>query len=218
MTRPSEHTRQKILKAATELFAARGYEGASVRRILTKAGANQAAISYHFGGKQGLYGEVLKTAFAALTRNEDVGPATLQTLPPEAALRAFIHQQLKPMLSRDEAGRYLRIFAWEALRPSPILRTFIKDEAMPFVAAATDLVRRFLPDSASPEEAFIAALWLLGQCSVFVRNREELARPPLGLRIDAPLVERLTDQLTRMALAGLRASAAEAAGPASSAA
>ena len=67
MTRPSEITRERVMKAAERLFAERGYEGTSVRAIVAKARVNQAAINYHFAGKEGLYREVLRTAFRALT-------------------------------------------------------------------------------------------------------------------------------------------------------
>jgi AcrR family transcriptional regulator len=57
MTRPSDITRERILKAAERLFADRGYEETSIRAIVAKARVNQAAINYHFGGKDGLYRE-----------------------------------------------------------------------------------------------------------------------------------------------------------------
>ena len=65
MTRPSDITRERILKAAERLSADRGYEETSIRAIVTKARVNQAAINYHFKGKDGLYREVLRTAFRA---------------------------------------------------------------------------------------------------------------------------------------------------------
>ncbi len=55
MTRPSEITRERILKAAERLFAEHGYDATSVRAIVAKARVNQAAINYHFAGKEGLY-------------------------------------------------------------------------------------------------------------------------------------------------------------------
>jgi len=54
MTRPSEITRDRILKAAERLFAERGYEDTSVRAIVAKARVNQAAINYHIAGKEGM--------------------------------------------------------------------------------------------------------------------------------------------------------------------
>ena len=75
MTRPSDITRERILKAAERLFAERGYDGTSIRTIVAKAKVNQAAINYHFDGKDGLYREVLHVAFRALT--EDAIPTEL---------------------------------------------------------------------------------------------------------------------------------------------
>jgi actin-related protein len=55
---PSLPTVQPALR---RLFADRGYEETSIRAIVTKARVNQAAINYHFGGKDGLYREVLRS-------------------------------------------------------------------------------------------------------------------------------------------------------------
>src|SRR6516225_6761734 len=70
MTRPSEVTRERIMKAAERLFAESGYDGTSTRAIVAKAKVNQAAINYHFDGKNGLYREVLRNAFRGLTENQ----------------------------------------------------------------------------------------------------------------------------------------------------
>ena len=65
-------TRERLLQAATRLFADNGYHGASVRDICNLAGANPGAVSYHFGGKRQLYRAVLRRAAAGLA---DMGPA-----------------------------------------------------------------------------------------------------------------------------------------------
>jgi hypothetical protein len=85
-------------------------------------------------------------------------------------------------------NHYIRIFAWENVRPSKALRNFVTTSAMPFLASATDLVRRFLPPNASDQDARCAAIWLMGQCSVFVRNREQFRQPPFNLKIDEAFV------------------------------
>lgn len=51
----SEKTRDALLTAATDVFGKAGYDAASNRAIADAAGANQALIGYHFGGKHGLY-------------------------------------------------------------------------------------------------------------------------------------------------------------------
>jgi len=57
--RDREATRQALLAAGTELFASHGFDGAKVDAIASHAGVNKALISYHFGGKKGLYTEIL---------------------------------------------------------------------------------------------------------------------------------------------------------------
>jgi len=59
-------TRNDIMEAARELFAKRSYEAVSVRDIVSQAGANVAAVSYHFGGKENLYREIVRQDLAAL--------------------------------------------------------------------------------------------------------------------------------------------------------
>ena len=53
-------TRRQLLEAAGEVFAEAGFRDATVREICRRAGANIAAISYHFGDKEKLYAEVLR--------------------------------------------------------------------------------------------------------------------------------------------------------------
>lgn len=50
-----DQTRQRLIAAGLLVFGRDGYEGASTRRLASEAGANVAAIAYHFGGKWGLY-------------------------------------------------------------------------------------------------------------------------------------------------------------------
>jgi AcrR family transcriptional regulator len=204
MTRPSDITRERILKAAERLFAERGYDGTSIRTIVAKAKVNQAAINYHFDGKDGLYREVLHVAFRALTEDQLAHGEEIKTLSKEAALAEFVRRQLRPLTARDELSRSLRIFNWETVRPTPVFRKMMSEEATPFMGLAVDLIRRFLPN-ADQRTLMVAAIWLLGQCSVFVRNRDQLAGPPMNLALDADAVEWLTAMISRWTAGGLGA-------------
>jgi AcrR family transcriptional regulator len=203
MTRPSDHTREAIIKAAVHLFADKGFDGTSVRDIVTKARVNQAAINYHFKTKDGLYLEVLRTAFDKLMTDGGFDPETLKSLSREEALRSFLRQQLRPLLFRDELSRYIRLFAWESAHPSKTFLKFMATNTMSYMTAAVDIVRRFMPKGADHRSALCAAIWLMGQCNVFVRNRELLAREPFNIMADEPFVEELTALITRLAMGGL---------------
>jgi AcrR family transcriptional regulator len=59
-------TRQALLRAGAQLFPGKGFDGVSVEDLAGRAGVNKALISYHFGGKRGLYVAVLESAFAEM--------------------------------------------------------------------------------------------------------------------------------------------------------
>lgn len=71
----SAHKRALILKAAREVFAAEGLEGASLRAIAARAGYTPAALYFHFDSKEAIYAEVLRASLAALGRTIDTAVA-----------------------------------------------------------------------------------------------------------------------------------------------
>jgi AcrR family transcriptional regulator len=208
LTRQADATRQSLIAAGLAVFAERGFEAGSVRLITQRAKANQAAINYHFGGKDGLYREVLRAALRAFEDEGAAGAKAADGLGRAEALRRFVGLQLVPLLHRDRFSRYVRLFAWEHISPTKVFADFVASEKLPLLAAAGRLVRRYLPESASSEEVAVTTVWLIQQPAIFVRDQERLARPPLGLAIDRAFVERLEGYLTVLIDGALSARAA----------
>src|SRR5262249_52001212 len=203
MTRPSEVTRERIIRAAERLFAETGYDGTSIRAIVAKAKVNQAAINYHFDGKDGLYREVLRLAFRALTEHQLEHAQELKSMSREEASSQFAPRQLQPLLGRDGYSRHMRIFNWETVQPTTVFRHLLAEEAAPFLGLAGDLVRRFMPD-ADHRTVTVAAVWLLRQCSVFWRNRAPVSATPVRLVLDEAAVEWLSATISHWVVSGLR--------------
>lgn len=82
MPRDPDRTRAKILAAAVTEFAARGYAGARIDRIASRAGANKRMIYHHFGGKQAVFQ-------AALAEQLTMGSTT------ENLVRLWMHEALE---------------------------------------------------------------------------------------------------------------------------
>ncbi len=203
--KPTEFTRQSLLDHATNVFAERGFEGASVREITRRADANPAAIAYHFGGKGPLYLEVLRLAVSALSDAALLDEQIVERVSREEAVRLFIRQQVTPLLKHGQISRYLKIFAWETLAPTPLYREFIASEKLPVMDLADKIVRKFLPAAASRAEITVATIWLSQQVAPYVRHFDTMSKPPLNLKLDRGFIEQLAGDLAEMAIAGLSA-------------
>lgn len=87
-----DSTREALIAAGRALFARHGYDGASVRAITARAGANLGAITYHFGSKRALYDEVVRRCLEPLAERV-LALAYGGGAPPdriEAVVRAFV--------------------------------------------------------------------------------------------------------------------------------
>jgi len=108
-------TKKRVFDAAEKVFAARGFDGATIRDIAAQAGEPVGTIHHHGGGKEVLFhSTVARRAEAlaharidALERLRTEGDLTLETL-----LRAFMQPFLD--LSREDPGwrDYARLVAF----------------------------------------------------------------------------------------------------------
>ena len=96
MVRDAEATRQRLLDAATEEFAARGIAGARVDRIADAARSNKAQIYHYFGSKDGLFDAVFDRIVQATVSETPIDPTDL----PEYAGRLFDRYQQHPEIQR----------------------------------------------------------------------------------------------------------------------
>ena len=208
MSPPVEGTRDSLIKAAIDVFSAKGFEGGSVREITQAAKANQAAINYHFGGKEGLYREVLKASVQAFAELSPLDVNRLAAMDGPQAVEAFIRTQLKALNRRDQLGRFLRIFTWETLSRSEVFTEFLASEKLPIFGVAELIVRKFLPGTTERNDLWIAIFWLLSQIETFIRP-DRLERPPYSLTVDDSFVDRLGERLSAMTVAALTAFGAD---------
>ena len=68
---PNINSADKILEAATKLFAMDSFAAVSIKQISVASGVNSALISYYFGGKKNLYQEVLYTEAEKFLKLQD---------------------------------------------------------------------------------------------------------------------------------------------------
>ncbi len=83
-----EANRARILKAAIDEFASRGFKGASMDAIASRTHTTRAMINYYFGGKEEIYLAVLEQVYAEIREAE--GFLDLEHLPPMDAIRRIV--------------------------------------------------------------------------------------------------------------------------------
>jgi AcrR family transcriptional regulator len=106
-----EGTLRRILEAAREVFAEKGFAGARVDAIAKRAGVNKATIYYHIGDKEALYARVLHDVFSGAARS--ISEGIHQDQDPEEKLRTYIrkmartvgqHHHVPPIIMRELAS------------------------------------------------------------------------------------------------------------------
>lgn len=94
--------RNKLISIATRLFAEQGLNGVSIRKLSKTAGVSISMISYHFGGKEGLYSSVLQEQFACFEHIDEINTADSEALEKiEAYIRwTIVRHRNNPYLLR----------------------------------------------------------------------------------------------------------------------
>jgi AcrR family transcriptional regulator len=108
-------TRERLLDAGAALFSERGYAATTIRDISSGAGCNSSLVSYHFGGKEGLYEAVLSREYAALT--DRIPELRDPGLAPESRVVRFCRLIVETHRRRPTL---LRLVLSELMTPSPV--------------------------------------------------------------------------------------------------
>lgn len=104
-----DETRKLILDVAEQHFAEHGFAACSLRRVMTEAKVNVAAIHYHFGNKEKLFAKVVERRMGLLNdeRLEALNALDEQALQGERALESIIEAFVRPLFrlaSNEEYG------------------------------------------------------------------------------------------------------------------
>lgn len=146
-------TKPRLLAAATQLFAERGFHGTTIRDIAERAGVNVAAGNYHYGSKKALYLEVLRGQFANI-RAELVRRGASR---PESELRRLSRRDLEAVLAArtkvmldlligPPPSLHATLMLREMSDPSEALQVIVDEFIQPFQRELEAIVAHLLPD------------------------------------------------------------------------
>jgi AcrR family transcriptional regulator len=197
-------TEKRLLKAAGEIFAEHGYRAATVRQICEKAGANIAAVNYHFGDKEGLYMAVLRSVPAA---NAEKYPANVGLNPQATAeqkLRAYIQSLLHRVFDEGRPGWHTKIISREMIEPTRALDTLLEEVARPVHQELAFIIRELLDSPVSDETVRLCTLSVMSQCVYYHHARSVIRRLYPEQKYGTEDIARLADHITKFSLGALK--------------
>ena len=201
--RAAASTREKLVEAAGQVFAEHGYHATTVREIVKRSGANIAAVNYHFGGKLGLYTEVLQRLVRAARVNA-INSALDQNAPPEEILRAVIGARLQSVTRPNLQDLHSRIMMHELVQPTPALSRVVNEVSRPIYERLLELVGRIIDLPPKNEKTRLCVHSVMGQILVYVLAGPLLMRLWPELEMTPEQVDRIAEHIWDFSLAYLR--------------
>lgn len=200
-------TREQLLAAASEVFAAKGFRAATIAEICKRAKVNTAAASYHFGGKAALYVASWRYAFERSVRNYPPDGGVAAEAPAEERLRGRILSIMRRII--DPESHVFDIFHKELASPTGLLAEVIQQETAPIFQGLNAVIRELLGPKATEQQGRLCLMSIHSQCfGPLLRERHrkkaEAGRIPPGPEPLQDEVEALADHVTRFSLAGVR--------------
>ena len=154
------------MQAAGEIFADKGFQGATVREICQAAEVNIASVNYHFGDKQRLYIETVKRAQQLRTLRVPLPQWPEGTLP-EVKLRDFIRTLLTRMMAQEEAPWQHRLMMQEVMQPSQACREMVEDYIRPDHQRLLSILDELLPAEVPLVRRQQFSFSIVGQCMFY---------------------------------------------------
>jgi AcrR family transcriptional regulator len=169
---PPESARERVLRAALEVFAERGFEATGTTEVARRAGVTQPLVHYHFASKELLWEGAVAHLFGRLSALTDGAAADLVDLDPVSRLKVMLRRYVRFSASHPEVARF---FLREGAQPGPRLDWLVANHARPL----HDGLEALLADAQS--QGLLKALPLdVLQCLIIVAGSHPFTVPALA--------------------------------------
>jgi AcrR family transcriptional regulator len=203
-------TKESILDQAETLFAAQGYKATSLRQITAAAGANLAAVNYHFGSKEGLVAAVIGRRLLPLNdqrreRLEKVlARAEAESRKPSSTevLLAFIEPTLRLPESAAGARNFITLIGRAMADTDQTARQIFIQHMGPIIQLFYDALALALP-TLPPAVLYWRLNFVIGALSHTMRAIDKCPLPMAGA--EARDSRQLVDLLLPFLSAGMEA-------------
>ncbi|QGY38863.1 DUF1956 domain-containing protein [Pseudodesulfovibrio cashew] len=198
------NTKDALLAAAIEVFADKGFDAATVRDICGRAGANVAAVNYHYGGKDALYLAVLEEVFPRDTYEQSGD----EDMDPELRFKRYLRNLISDIYESGSATIAQRwsIFLREMAKPSRNLDFIVRRQVQPRADELREIVSALLgPECPESVLAYTSS-------SIWVLLLDHLLTQPILDRltprrpaVNSANLEEFVDHVFKFSLGGIKA-------------
>jgi TetR/AcrR family transcriptional regulator, regulator of cefoperazone and chloramphenicol sensitivity len=199
-------TRERLLSAASRLFAERGFAKVTVRDICRRAGANVAAVNYHFHGKTGLYEEVLRSAIQTMRGTTEAAQRAGAGRPPAEQLEAFIAIFLQKVVEGRNSWIH-RLMMHELSDPTPALDLVVDEVLRPRMAYLSGIIARLIGTAEDDPRVARCLMSVQAQIHALLVKNPIAERLVPERHIAANGVATIARHIARFSLAGIQAMA-----------
>ncbi len=204
--RDAQDTRQRLLAAASEVFAEKGFWETTHAEICEKAKANTAAVNYHFGSKENLYVEAWKYSFERSVEAHPPDGGIVSSAPVRERLRGRILAFMQRIADPD--NHEIETMHKEMANPTGLLTEALSQAIEPMRLGMQSMVQELLGDGAGEQQVSLCVMSLVGQCFGPMLHLRRAKMTPSAPRPAHPPfesgVEELADHVTQFSLAGIR--------------
>jgi len=198
-----DKTGHQLLEAAGEVFAEVGFRHATVREICRRAGANVAAVNYHFRDKETLYTEVLRHTQQKAFAKYPPLLGVAADAPPEEKLRAFVRSFLLRIFDEGSIAWFGKMMSREMVEPTDALDLLVAERLRPMASLLQGLVAEILGRPTQDESVRLCCFSVVSQCVFYHHCRTMISRIFPEQRLDASAIEQLAGHIARFSLAAM---------------
>jgi AcrR family transcriptional regulator len=198
-----KRTRDRLLQAACEVFAKKGFADTTVAEICAEADANIASVNYYFGSKEALYDAVWHRAFELA---EAFVPLEA-SLPEEASLESYVFHLARSVLSRTfcegNGGLFSKLLYREMASPTLALERISEEVFEPQMQRLRGAILRAYPE-AEEKEILACVHSIIAQCAFYNFSRPLRDRILAFSGFSADEIEGLARHIARFSVGGLK--------------
>ncbi len=197
-----KETRWRLLNAACEVFAKKGYRDAKVADICKQAGANVSAVNYYFKNKASLYAETWRHAFQQF---EEPAFSKLAGASPQERLREYILTLMKNFTTKGRLGHSSRLYLMELVNPTGLVQNDWRELIAPQRRKLHDIIREIIGRKADYQSVLFCELSIVNQCRTLLTIKHKDLEYLLDQSLGPELIKRLADHIADFSLAGIKA-------------